>query len=240
MIRTVYAYISIVLSIILSIIPLLILLLLKRFLSEKSRETFVYTITSLWGKWMVALSGSKITIIGKENLPEENVLFVVNHQSYYDIPLLLAFIGRPIGFVAKIEMVKVPVMRTWMKEMKCIFLDRKNTRQSLKTILNGIEHLKNGKSLVLFPEGTRSKTGNMGDFKPGSLKLGIKAAVPIVPITIIGSGNMYEYSRKRFTPCNTKIIIHTPIYSHGMDKEQQNNITNTIRDIIQKPLVQTI
>ena len=237
MIRTIYAYISIVLSLVLSIIPLGIYILIKRFISEKSRESFVYTITYIWGKWMVFLSGSKITVIGKENLPEENVLFVGNHQSYYDIPLLLAFIGRQLGFVAKIEMTKVPVMRTWMKEMSCIFLDRSNTRQSLKTILKGIEYLKSGKNLVLFPEGTRSKNGILGEFKPGSLKLGTKAEVPIVPITIVGSGNMYEYPGKRFTPNNTKIIIHNPIYPKCLNKEQQNNLTDTIRQIIQQPLL---
>lgn len=240
MIRTIYAYFSIGFSIFLSIFPLLYYMLFKKFMSMESQRRFVYTITNLWGKWMVALSSSKVTLIGEENIPDTNVLFVANHQSYYDIPLLLANIKRPIAFVAKIEMKKAPVMSNWMEIMGCIFLDRGNNRQSLKAIISGINNLKSGYNMVIFPEGTRSKDGEVATFKQGSLKLGVKAGVPIIPVTIVGSRNMYELPGKRFTKYAPKIIIHHPIHPNKLSVEEERNLSQNIQNIIRTSLREEI
>lgn len=236
MIRTLYAYFFIGLSLLLSIIPYLVLLLLKLLTPVSFQKSYTHTLAKLWGKWMVALSSTKVTVTGLEKLPSSNALFVANHQSYYDIPLFLGYINRPVGFVAKIEMAKAPLISVWMKELGCLFLDRGNLKQSLKVILQGIEQLKAGDSLVIFPEGTRSKTGQVAEFKKGSLKLGTKAGVPIVPVTIDSSGPMYEFPGYRVTKCQTRIIIHDAIYINDLSAEDEKNLAEIVHDIISKPL----
>ncbi|EKN42049.1 1-acyl-sn-glycerol-3-phosphate acyltransferase, partial [Clostridium botulinum CFSAN001627] len=124
----------------------------------------------------------------------------------------------------------------WMKEMKCVFMDRQNVRAAVKTINEGVENLKNGYSMLIFPEGTRSRGENLGEFKKGSMKLGIKAGVPIVPIAINGTYNVLEANGRKIKAADVDLIICPPIYPNELSKEEQNNLSETIKDIIQKEL----
>ena len=234
MIKTIYAYACISLTLVFSYIPYLWYLILGLFSKAKQEKT-LHNYTALWGRTCVGFTGSNIEVIGKEKLPEGNVLYVGNHQSYYDIPLLLGHLPKPKAFVAKIELSKIPALSLWMKKMGCLFLDRGNLKQSLRVILKGIEQLKAGQTLVIFPEGTRSKSFKMGEFKKGSLKLGTKANVPIVPITIMGSYELFE-EKTQFQKREVKIIIHDPIYPDQLTREEQNDLSSTVRDIIAEPI----
>lgn len=232
--KTALAYLQLALIMLISYIPYLWYLILGLFNKEKQLN-FVHKVTATWGRVCVNLSHSNVEVIGEEKLPEGNVLYVGNHQGYYDIPLLLGHLPKSKAFVAKIELAKVPAISLWMKKMGCLFLDRGNLKQSLKVILKGIDMLKDGDTLVIFPEGTRSKSYKMGDFKKGSLKLGIKANVPIVPITIMGSYEMFE-EKMQFQKRDVKIIIHDAIYPDRLSKEEQNGLSETVRDIIAGPI----
>lgn len=235
MVRTIYFYFVLILYLLATLFAYLWYLILG--LANKESQThFVHRMTRHWGRVMVGVSGSKIEVIGADKLPDENVLYVSNHQSYYDIPLLLGFLPKGKAFVAKIELKKTPIIGLWMRNMGCLFLDRGNIKQSLKVILEGINQLKSGDTLVVFPEGTRSKSYTVGAFKKGSLKLGTKAGVTIVPITIDGSFKMYE-ERHTISPSYTRIIIHDPIVPSTLTKEEQNNLSETVRDIIIKPIL---
>ncbi len=234
MIRTYYAYAMIALYLLFSLIPFLWYKLLGVFAKDKQYD-FVHKNVARWGRAMVGLSSSHVEVIGAEKLPEGNVLYVGNHQSNYDIPLLLGHLPKYKAFVAKIELEKVPLLSLWMKEMGCLFLDRGNLKQSLRTILKGIEQLKAGDSLVIFPEGTRSKSYTVGEFKKGSLKLGIKANVPIVPFTIIGSFRMYE-EHNAVRKQDVKILIHDPIFPADLSKEEAAVLSETVRNIIIEPI----
>ncbi len=99
---------------------------------------------------MVRFTGSTVDVKGLENIPDRHVLFVSNHQSNFDIPLLMGYVPKFKGFVAKIELEKVPVISWWMKKMNCLFLDRNDMRQSLKVIIQGIGLLKAGHTMVVF------------------------------------------------------------------------------------------
>ena len=161
-----------------------------------------------WATRLVKLAGGKVEVIGKENIPKDTpVVFVANHQSNFDIPVCMGYIGRQIGFVAKAESEKLPVIGNWMKYMNCVFIDRKDPRAALRSIKEGIEIVKSGKSLVIFPEGTRSIDGKMGEFKPGSFKLALKSRVPVIPITIDGTFNIMRKGSIKITPANVKFII---------------------------------
>lgn len=234
MIRTYFFYFVLVSYLLLSGFAYLWYLLIGLF-SKKLQYDYIHKMTASWGRIMVALSSSKVELVNLQKIPEGNVLYVSNHQSNYDIPLLLGYLPKPKAYVAKIELSKVPIISHWMRVMGCLFLDRGNLKQSLKVILQGVEDLKNGKTLVIFPEGTRSKNYTMGDFKKGSLKLGIRAGVPIVPITIDGSFKMYE-AKKAITKDHVRIIVHDPIYPNQLSKEEQDNLSDTVRNIIMSPI----
>lgn len=207
---------------------------IKKYKSKQKAEEYVYKVSSDWGKSVVNTVGIKVEILGKENIPKENCLFVANHQSELDIPVLLASLNKPIGFIAKKEMEKIPIASYWMTEMKCIFMDRKNIRESIKSINQGAEYLKEGYSIVIFPEGTRSKSGKIGEFKKGSTKLGIKAQVPIVPITINGTYKCLEGNNNKFQGDDIKLVIHKPIYVQDLNKEEQGNLSQSVKNIIEE------
>ncbi|MCT4543423.1 MAG: 1-acyl-sn-glycerol-3-phosphate acyltransferase [Vallitalea sp.] len=201
---------------------------------EKQSEILYKTVTS-WAKKMVKLTGSNVTVKGLENIPERNVLFVSNHQGNFDVPILLGYIPKLKGFVAKVELEKLPIVNGWMKKLGCLFLDRKDPRQSLKIILKGINYLKEGHNLVVFPEGTRSKSSSIGEFKKGSLKLATKSGVPIVPITINGSYKILE-EKNRIRKNNVNIIVHPPIYMENLSKEEQDQLATKVHEIIKSGL----
>ncbi|WP_053955087.1 lysophospholipid acyltransferase family protein [Inediibacterium massiliense] len=196
----------------------------------------LHKIASKWGKATVNITGSEILVSGLENIPEGPVLFVGNHQGYFDIPILYSSIPKPISFVAKIELGNIPVFGAWMRKQRCIFIDRENPRQSLKAIQEGIKSLKGGHSMVIFPEGTRSKSSQMNEFKKGSLKMATKAKVPIVPITIDGSYKILEENKNRIKASQVKLTISKPIYTENLSKEEENELSEKIYKIIQSNL----
>jgi 1-acyl-sn-glycerol-3-phosphate acyltransferase len=190
-----------------------------------------------WGRALVKCAGVTVVTTGQEKIPAEvPVLYVSNHQGNFDIPILLGYIDKPKAFIAKIELLKIPMLRAWMKQLKCVFLDRSDIRQSLKTINRAAEYLKQGYSMVIFPEGTRAKDNKMGEFKPGSLKLAIKAGVPIVPVAINGSYKIMEESGFIVKPAHVEVTVFDPIPTQGLTKEQADGLSDRVRGIIEQGL----
>ena len=126
-------------------------------------------------KHLLKISGVTIEVNGLENIPDEASLFVGNHSSYFDIIVTGATIPGGVGFVAKDSLGKIPGLSSWMKRIHCLFLDRSDVRKGLQTILEGVDYLKEGYSMCIYPEGTRSTTGELGEFKGGSLKMAQRA-----------------------------------------------------------------
>lgn len=190
-----------------------------------------------WARSLVKVAGVTVVTTGEENIPPEgSVLFVSNHQGNFDIPILLGYIEKPKAFIAKIELLKFPLIRTWMIHLKCVFMDRSDIRQSLKVINQAADHLKEGYSMVIFPEGTRSKNESLGEFKPGSLKLALKAGVPIVPVAIQGSYKIMEQNGFLIKPAHVEITIFAPIPTAGLSKEQAAELPERVRKIIEQGL----
>lgn len=197
---------------------------------------FIFDTAYRIGKGLVQRSGSTIHISGQEKIPQGPVLFVSNHQSNFDIPLMMGCINKPKSYIAKIELSNLPLVSQWMKIGKCVFIDRDDPRQSLKAINEGIEILKSGHSMVIFPEGTRSKGPEMQDFKKGSLRLATKSGVPIVPVSISGSYKMMEANKGKIKPADVYITIADPIYTDQLTKEEENNLTDKVYEIIKSNL----
>ena len=185
---------------------------------------------------LIKLSDSTVNVHGLENIPEGPVLFVSNHQSNMDIAIICGFIDKPKGFIAKKELKKLPLINKWITLAGSIYLDRENPRKSMEGILEGIKTLKNGHSLVVFPEGTRSRGDKMGEFKSGSFKLATKSKVPIVPLTIDGTYRVMEANKILIKPSNINFYVHKPIYTDKLSKEEITKLPETVEHIIRSKL----
>ena len=144
-----------------------------------------------------------------------------------------------MGFVAKKEMVKTPIIGYWMGKYNCVPLDRENPREALKVIREGSENIKNGYSMAIFPEGTRSKDGVLREFKKGSLKLATMAKAPVVPVTIDGAYRAFEIDGK-FKPIDITVTFGEPIYTADLTREEEKQLMDKVRSIIAKNLNQEV
>ena len=206
---------------------------LERKNRTEDRTLLLYKITHWWANFVLKLSGCKVHVEGLENIPKDKAaLFVANHQSNFDIPLLMSVIDTPKGFIAKKELENIPLLSKWMKYIQCIFMDRNNLRQSAESIVKGINILKSGYSMVIFPEGTRSKGGQHSDFKAGSFKLATKSKSLIVPVTIDGTYKVLEESNNKIKASNLKVIIHKPIDPTTLSKDQLNSLHEDVQNIV--------
>ena len=180
------------------------------------------------------MGGGKATVIGKENiLTDRAALFVCNHRSLLDIVLCLSLIPVPVGVIAKIELEKIPLLRMQMRDIRCLFLDRKDNRQGLKVILKAIEYVKGGQTMLIFPEGTRGKVeGELLPFHAGSFKIATKAKVPVVPVTIVGMGDVLEDHFPRLKRAPVVIEFGTPIETASMSHEEIKELPERVRTII--------
>jgi len=160
---------------------------------RKPMSVFMNWIGISWSQIMIWLVGCKITVTGKENIPKKGGLcFVSNHGSIFDIVLFLRYSGRLAGFIAKKELLFIPVVNMWVWVVGGLFINRKNPRKALKTINAGINRLKSGRAMIIFPEGRRSRGQGLLPFRPGSLKLATQSGAVIVPVALGGTNNVYE------------------------------------------------
>lgn len=171
-------------------------------------------------------AGTKITVIGEENVPKDTpVLYVGNHRSYFDILITYVRVPRPTGYIAKIEMLKWPLLVNWMKNLHCLFLDRSDIKQGLKTILTGIEKVKSGISICIFPEGTRNKTNDTFlEFHEGSFKIAEKTGCPIIPMTINNSADIFEDHLPKIRKTHVVLEYGKPIIIKELPKEDQKRL----------------
>ncbi len=189
-------------------------------------------------KLMLKVTGARITVIGEENIPDEAVLFIGNHRSYFDILLTYSRCRRLTGYVAKKEMLKYPLLRTWMVRLYCLFLDRDNPREGLKTILQAIDYVKNGISICIFPEGTRNdgEEGSMLPFHSGSFKIAEKSGCAIIPISMNNTAEIFENHMPRVKKTHVVIEYGKPIYMKDMDREQKKHVGEYCQNIIRETI----
>ncbi len=178
------------------------------------------------------LGGGKTTTIGLENVPTDRpFLLVGNHRSIFDIVLTASQMPVPVGFISKQELAGVPVLRVLMRDIYCLFLNRKDPREGLKTILAAIDLLKGGHSMAIYPEGTRNKEeGTMLPFHAGSFKPAFKTEVPIVPVTIVNMGDVFEDHLPWLRYVPVVIEYGKPIETAGMDRKAQKELPNKLRE----------
>ncbi|WP_102028844.1 lysophospholipid acyltransferase family protein [Salirhabdus sp. Marseille-P4669] len=203
---------------------------------QEEYKDLPYAFPRKWARKSMEQTGSTINVMGNEKFPDGPVLVVANHQGNFDIFAVLGFLDKPLGFISKMEVKKVPLARTWMEYMHCVFLDRKDKRQSVKAFRDGIQYLQDGYSLVIFPEGTRSKGKHTNPFKSGSFRLATKAGVPIVPVAINGTYKIMEANKNRIKAANVDIHVCDPI----TPEEYEGLSLDALAELTQSRIVEKI
>ena len=188
-----------------------------------------------WGfRQCLKITGVRVTVLGEENVPKDRaVLYVANHRSFFDILLTYVRVPGPTGYVSKKEMEKFPLLRNWMRHLHCLFLDRGNIKQGLQTILTGIEKLKSGISIFIFPEGTRNKENDSFlPFHAGSFKLAEKSGCPIIPIAMNNTAGIFEDHFPKIKKAHVVIEYGKPILPDTLSPEDKKNLAVYVSDQI--------
>jgi len=202
-----------------------------------------------WGRAVVLSTCSKVSFEGLENIPSSSshlagnpneglptrICYVGNHQSYFDIPSFLGWSGQPVGFIAKKELFRIPVLSQWMRIINCVFIDRSNPRSAIASFQESAQVIKAGFPQIIFPEGTRSKGDGMGPFHIGSLKLASMADAAIVPFAIKGSYKAFEIDG-HIHKAHIRIRLLPPILTDDPIYTDKNALAEHIKSMIQTNL----
>ncbi len=187
---------------------------------------------------LLFICGVRRTIIGRENIPKnEAVLYISNHRSYFDIPVAYSSVPTLTSFMAKKEIAKIPFLSYWMRFLQCLFLDRADIKQGLKTVLKGIDLIKSGYSVFIAPEGTRSQTKEMLPFKEGSFKIAEKTGCAIIPVAILNTDEVFENHAPRVRAAHVVLEYGQPIYPKDLSKEQLKFLGSHVQGIIRDMLI---
>lgn len=224
MIRLVLVVLFVVLFLVIACIPAVFLWLIGK-KNPGLKDRISRKLIRFAFRVILFLSGVRVTVEGREKIPADRpVLYVGNHRSYFDIVISYLLFPGITGYVAKKEMEKIPLLSLWMRNIRCLFLDRSNIKEGLKTILQGIEQVKGGSSVCIYPEGTRGK-GNteleMLDFKEGSLKIAEKSGCLIVPIAMLHTADILENHFPKIKATHVLVRIGDPIDLKSLSREEK-------------------
>lgn len=177
---------------------------------------FAHGCARFWSRTSLALAGVKLTVSGLDRVPESGpVIFMGNHQGNFDILALTLAIPRRFSWLAKEELFRIPLFGGAMRRAGYIALNRSDGRQALKSIEDAAGRIREGVSVVVFPEGTRTHDGNLLPFKKGGFILASRAAVPVVPFTINGSMAINPRNRFELYPGTISITFAEPVQPEG-------------------------
>ncbi len=203
-------------------------MLLKVVGFSSAGERFMRGQGQVLARSIVTALGGRVEIKGREHLPDaQRICIVANHRSQIDIPLIVGYIPIPMGFIAKKELQRIPILKTWMKVLGCIIIDRSNPRSQVNAILDGAKAISAGRPLLIFPEGTRSRSESFGRFKPGSIKLATRSQAVIVPITIRNSSRLLE-AKKGISRQTVQLIIHPAVPTEGLDEAELKELPERV------------
>lgn len=237
MIRFILVVITVVSFLILFIPVLIAEWIIGKFNREKKDYSSLRIVQGAF-KLILKITGVKVTVIGEENVPDEAVLFIGNHRSFFDILLTYSRCRRLTGYVAKKEMGQFPLLNNWMRNLYCLFLDRENPKEGLKTILTAIDCVKKGISICIFPEGTRNKGEELSmlPFRDGSFKIATKTGCAVVPISMNNTAEIFENHFPKIKKTHVIIEYGSPVYYNELDKETQKHFGAYCQNIIQETI----
>jgi 1-acyl-sn-glycerol-3-phosphate acyltransferase len=188
---------------------------------------------AIWSRLNSILVPMLVSVKGRENInPCTSYIVLTNHQSAYDIFLVYGWLGIDIKWIMKKELRKVPGLGFGSEKVGHIFLDRSNSRAALKSLEEAKKKLVNGTSVVIFPEGTRSKTGTPGAFTRGAFKLALDLGLPVLPVTLVNTRNILPSDSFNVLPGKVGMVIHPPVDISGYNEQNMNELIDRVREQI--------
>lgn len=196
-----------------------------------TRQSTHTAIWRFWARSMLWLCGARVRVRGVENLDmTQHYVFASNHLSLIDSPVLVAYLPHTVRFLAKRELFSIPFMGWYMANQGHIAIDRGEVRATLKSMAEAAAVIdRESKSVLVFPEGTRSMDGNLQEFKDGAALLAIRAKTPIVPVAVVGTEKVLPSKSKEIRGGNVELRIGKPIPTAGLDQKQRSQVTAELR-----------
>ena len=228
------AAIIVVPFLILSYIPLFIAFIFRKAGNKNASEFIIDKTAHLLIRFIFFMLGGKVVVEGLENVPNSGrICFIGNHSSVLDCIAVMYPKKVFTGFIGKVEVKKIPIVNSWFDALNSVYIDRKSPRDSIKAILQGSENIKNGKSMTIFPEGTRSKDGLVHEFKAGSFKMASRVDALICPVAIKGTRYLFETP---FSLLRKKVYITflPPIDTSTMNEDEKKEIHTFVENSIRK------
>jgi len=208
-----------------------ILAIFASFVDIKGR--LPHKVAGIWARSILAASPVDVTVRGLSNIdPAKSYVYMSNHQSNYDIPVLLGHLPVQFRWLAKVELFRIPLFGYAMKRAGYICIDRSNRESAFESLNMAAGIIRNGVSVMIFPEGTRRRDGNIGSFKKGGFVLAIESGVPILPIIIRGTFSVMPKSRFLIKPGKVTLEILKPVETSGYTKETKDGLMENIRNIM--------
>lgn len=190
-----------------------------------------------WSWLILKTSGIRVRVEGLGHLKPGPAIYCANHQSAMDIPVLYVNLPVQFRFVAKRSLFNMPFMGWHLRRSGHIAVDRDRPRDAMKSMKKAAEEIRAGKSVLLFPEGHRSRDGRMLPFKTGSFYMAILAGVPVVPITLNGTRSVLKPDTYHVRAGQTEMIIHPPIATEGMDRHDVDGLAEKAQTIVSSRFV---
>ena len=188
----------------------------------------------MWAPGLLIFGPFPYRATGVEDVDWSRTYFIAsNHQSFVDIPLLFRVLPVNLHFVVKSELQHVPFLAWYIRAMGMIFVDRSNRESARRSIERTAEAAQRGKSILLFPEGTRSKDGRIGAFKSGMIGAAMVGSIPVLPVAVEGPGRALTAGWPRFRPARLRVAVGQPVETEGYDghdEKQRRAMTNRIRE----------
>ncbi|MDQ1330685.1 MAG: 1-acyl-sn-glycerol-3-phosphate acyltransferase [Thermodesulfobacteriota bacterium] len=210
-----------------------ILAILASFVDLKGR--LPHKVAGIWARSILAASPIEVTVTGLSNIdPAKSYVYMSNHQSNYDIPVLLGHLPVQFRWLAKIELFRIPLFGYAMKRAGYICIDRSNRESAFESLKKAAGIIRDGVSVMIFPEGTRSRDGNIGSFKKGGFVLAIESGVPILPVIIRGTFSVMPKSRLLIKPGKVTLEILKPVETTGFTRETKDALMEKIGNIMRE------
>lgn len=191
----------------------------------------------LWGKLTCRLALCRIKVVRKSKLdPNQSYVFIPNHQGAFDIFLIYGYLNQNIKWVQKQELRKIPFVGKASEIAGHVFVDQSNLKSMKETITKAEAQLTKDSSMVIFPEGARTKTGKMGRFKRGAFLIAKEMNLPIVPVTVNGPYDLMKIKTYLINPCKLELIVHEPISTEGLTDDNMSEFINKCTEIVHSGL----
>jgi 1-acyl-sn-glycerol-3-phosphate acyltransferase len=191
----------------------------------------------VWGPGILRIGGARLEVRGREALqPSGPCFFAANHQSWIDVPALFAALPRPVLFLAKRELARIPFLGSYIGRMGMVFVDRSERRETARTVGHAAARLRQGWSILSFPEGTRTIDGGVQPFKTATFAAALDAGVPVVPVALEGAGRVLPRGPLRIRPGLIRVWIGEPIATAGLSRDQRGELAERAQRAVEAML----